>query len=381
MRISRVLTRPVVLGAVAVALFLSGGIVGYAMWHLAGAGGSSRTAVGAHASVAAEASLDASPTAPASSGNTPNAIVSLAPASSQQPGDPMCPSASPSTAPSGYEIPVASAMGAYVAYDGGQHQPLLFDAGPCGELTAWRWDGSGWNRIDSGPPGLNERFSDVVYDPAIGKVVLLGRSGVWSWSGTSWSKVSDAVPSASRAMEAKLIYDGARRQLLALLIANSGSPIQTYGFDGTAWRLLDQAGPPGWPSYSAAYDPRNGSVLLIGGSNNGVIPIKATWSWDGKTWKELHPTTVPDGGFSNLAYDEADQQLVLVQSNGQFTASWTWDGGNWTPIAGLAPPAAGYSKMVFDAARNYLLLFTSEPGYDPPSQTWTYSGGQWRRMN
>jgi hypothetical protein len=40
-----------------------------------------------------------------------------------------------------------------------------------------------------------------------------------------------------------------------------------------------------------AYDAAHGEVVLFGGAGEGVL--NDTWIWDGTTWTEQHPSTVP----------------------------------------------------------------------------------------
>jgi hypothetical protein len=86
-----------------------------------------------------------------------------------------------------------------------------------------------------------------------------------------------------------------------------------------------------------AYDAGRQQVVLFGG-DYAKIQTEDTWTWDGQTWTQQHPTTSPPARYdSSMAYDVGHQQVVLFGGfgAGMMTGdTWTWDGHDWTHANG-----------------------------------------------
>jgi hypothetical protein len=82
-------------------------------------------------------------------------------------------------------------------------------------------------------------------------------------------------------------------------------------------------------------------------------------------WVPLFPATSPNNPNANikgiLVYDEARQQTVLFNSEGDCAAStWVWDGANWTQkFPAHSPSSRADFAMAYDAARQRTVLFGS----------------------
>ncbi len=153
--------------------------------------------------------------------------------------------------------------------------------------------------------------------------------------------------------------------------------------------ILVGAGPAARNLPQLAYDKRNGTLVLFGGNSfNGYL--QDTWTWDGHTWMQQHPTASPGPILgASMAYDDATGLVVLFggepQSGQQaMNDTWTWDGHTWTHLhPALAPPPRGGANMVYDAASGQVVLFG---GYNPETKsllndTWTWNGTTWTQQH
>ena len=130
-----------------------------------------------------------------------------------------------------------------------------------------------------------------------------------------------------------------------------------------------------------AYDPATDQLLLFGGST--PYSVGDTWTWDGTTWTELSPATSPTSRYnSSMAYDPAAGQLVLFGgfthpgfgAGGLLGDTWTWDGTTWTELSPATIPSARQEAyMAYDPATDQLLLFGGVDYYGNPfNDTWVY---------
>ncbi len=119
----------------------------------------------------------------------------------------------------------------------------------------------------------------------------------------------------------------------------------TWTWNGTDWTQQHPAKlPPARDFASMAYDAVTGQLLLFGGGGNGqriagLAPplLDDTWDWNGTTWIQLHPATVPAARTQpGMAYDAATHDIVLFSGNEVNTDgphnlddTWIWNGSNW----------------------------------------------------
>ncbi len=159
----------------------------------------------------------------------------------------------------------------------------------------------------------------------------------------------------------------------------------------TAAAAISQIEPPRRDS-AMAYDPVHRTVLLFGGTlmtSDGSL-TNETWSWDGQTWRQLHPTTSPPAQQGTMVYDAASQQIVLflsqTQSGNNATSElWTWNGSNWQKDQSNASPAVIGASLAYDAARHDIVLFggAAVSGHTtaPTNATWTWNGRSWQEQH
>jgi hypothetical protein len=108
-------------------------------------------------------------------------------------------------------------------------------------------------------------------------------------------------------------------------------------------------------------DPAHKSVVVFGGLSDNWI-TQNTWTWNGKNWRQQHPSTQPDTlYFTSGAYDP-DLNEVVVFSGGSGavdqTTTWAWTGTDWTLLSpGGAPTAREQFGTVWDPASRRFLIF------------------------
>lgn len=253
--------------------------------------------------------------------------------------------------------------------------------------TTWKWDGARWNPLRSDPPVAIG--SALVYESHLRKVVEIagGMTGIpytmWGWDSTGWTELHPATLPSSGFDTALLSWDPPRHQLLAL-IPETVDTSSTWTFDGVTWtKVATAVNPPARRGAGMAYDNNTSSVVLYGGNRivGGSGPRwDDTWTWDGTRWTERHPSTTPGGCESQLAYDAATSQtLMLCQGQATGDTMWSWTGATWTQLHPTVVPLESYVLyLTYDAVRGELVYF-GQPHGAPSAQTWTYANGQWRR--
>ncbi len=214
------------------------------------------------------------------------------------------------------------------------------------------------------------------------------------------SPTATATPVASVAAQpsprigAALAFDGARGKLLLFSgVRGGGSSVaadwtfqDTWSWNAKGWTEVHPvASPPGRSFGSVAYDIATQSVVLFGGgSANSDAGRSDTWSWDGTTWTQLHPSTSPPHMEQpSFAYDGATRSAVLFGVGAGGTQTWTWNGSAWRMEHALrSPPLRFQAAMAYDALRNNLLLFGGVGGaFAPLTDTWSWDGSGWRQLS
>jgi hypothetical protein len=121
-------------------------------------------------------------------------------------------------------------------------------------------------------------------------------------------------------------------------------------------------------------------MVVFGGNGN----LNDTWTWDGKYWRQQHPSTTPPGwqGGAMMAYDSSHHDVVLVSTGAGADATWIWNGSTWQEKHPQHQPGIGFDwqspTMAFDPISNTVLFFGFDPTYQP--QLWSWNGSDWTRL-
>jgi hypothetical protein len=194
---------------------------------------------------------------------------------------------------------------------------------------------------------------------------------------------------------ATIVYDQARGNLV--LFSGSDGKSRTYlddtwTWNGRSWtQVHPPKSPPGRQQASMAYDPARKVVVLFGGlgSTPATKPVSVnlndTWTWDGRAWTEHRPQHVPalSGTWpSAMAFDPIARVVLLYGHTPTDYAmqTWAWNGSDWMPLHPATDPGIAMASMVGTANQVLLLGQGAQIGGRYIDQTWTWEGGDWKRL-
>ena len=234
---------------------------------------------------------------------------------------------------------------ASLAFDEARGEAVLFggsaqtDSGRVHNSDTWLWDGTTWTLAsEEGPDARN--LHAMVYDPDRGRVVLIGGvrydpgcgcwvhlQDTWEWDGSSWSQsVAPPTPWGNQAaffdhqLGETIVFGGASSQ-------GGGTLGDTYSFDGSAWTLVAQDGPPARINAGSAATSAGGFGILIGGRGcSSCGPLNDMWVWRDAGWVEWSNQGIPPGREGPMAYDSKRDAFVvfggLVNDGGVLDDHW-----------------------------------------------------------
>lgn len=196
------------------------------------------------------------------------------------------------------------------------------------------------------------------------------------------------------------------RSALAAVLLCSGTAIGVVALSGqgvgsaltTSWHRVPELDPgPGRRRGGAgAYDEARHEVVMFGGFTQDQGLINETWTWDGSTWTQQHPSTAPPPRrFAAMAYDAAIGKVILFGGQVSVEGSnsndtWAWDGSNWTQLSPAnSPPPRENHSLAYDKEHQQLVLFggnlyRDDTGTYPYTRafadTWVFDGTTWTRL-
>lgn len=163
---------------------------------------------------------------------------------------------------------------------------------------------------------------------------------------------------------------------------------------GPRWCLWsDDTGTPGSRYLlAAAYDSREGRVVMFGGSPGSAYNGNDLWEWDG-AWRQRVPLDPLENGVPcirsspRIAYDRDRSRIVLYGGNYNDALGapagwvWEWDGVSWMLIEPTDPEGDGNpakagsvgNRLVWDPVRGRTLHVAVYPNMD----IWEWDGGSW----
>ncbi len=184
----------------------------------------------------------------------------------------------------------------------------------------WLWNGSKWSPGPAAPAGLAGRVgARMVFDEAIGKLVLFGGSGqlpyrdTWLFDGTSWTKGPNAPAAMSGRTFFGMVYDP---MLEKVYVAGGNGATDGWYFDGSRWSPGPALGPGAREHFSMDYVPQLGGSVLFGGMGPGV-GHQDLWVLRGAVWTQVLKWTDmpwPDGVRLDgaILWHPTKQAIVLV---------------------------------------------------------------------
>jgi hypothetical protein len=275
-------------------------------------------------------------------------------------------------------------FGPAMAYDGVRQQPIVLGGfGQNGDFLKDTWE--------YGDPAAAASFTLTTQVTGSGTVARAasGQPGPSYLAGTSVTVT--ATPAAGSEFQ---YWSG----------ACSGSvPICTVVMSGNLTAIANFNVPEQWverfpatsptptpgtytQNMSMAFDEARQQIVLFGGPYGGAQYGNQTWVWDGATWTQKIPVTIPPARFAaQLAYDPLHREVVMfagAAAGGPLADTWVWDGANWTQEAtgATAPPARINHGMAFDGQQ--IVMFG---GWDENatifSDTWLWNGSAWTKAS
>jgi hypothetical protein len=242
----------------------------------------------------------------------------------------------------------------------------------------------------SGPqfsPGVAQ--AAMAYDPAMGEIIEFGgdyiagstvhiNRGTYAFNGSTWSELSTATSPPAR-YAASMVYDAAIGKVVLFGGTNYTSDLyDTWTFDGTNWvslALSPSASPPARYSASMVYDPATDDVVLFGGYSSSELGD--TWIFNGTEWTQQILSPNPgDCDYGAMAYDPSIGEVVLFGCGSSGTATWVYKSSGWAQLSPATNPGFGEPSMDFDEASNQLVLVSS-PYSGPSMSTWAFNGDTW----
>lgn len=251
---------------------------------------------------------------------------------------------------------------AQMAYDAADHEVLLF--GGCADVACsrdlsdtWTFGRGQWTNVtalSAAAPAPRDR-AGMVFDAADGYVLLTGGeisngmaflSDTWVYRNTTWTQLPPPTgPAPSARAGAAVVYDGA----IGKVVLFGGHPQgivagDTWTYAAGNWTNLSSTPPPTplarWAG-SSTFDSEDGYVLLVNGYNQGQY-FQDVWALRGTNWTLLPEGSGPYGSYGSVLVDDPGDGYVLFFSGALtggyfFTSTFLFLHGGWVLL--VNPPA------------------------------------------
>jgi hypothetical protein len=189
--------------------------------------------------------------------------------------------------------------GAVMAYDAARASMILFGgATPDMQIRGdtWEWDGQAWRMVSEAGPA--PRFPGGMVDDPVRKEVLMysghfaepsggaiDYDDLWSWDGTSWREVVVNGPTPDHRTHAGFVFDPVMGRVLLLGSGSDTFRSDIWAWDGTKWEEIPTSNTPARSGHTVAYDPTRDRFVLFGGVDRpGAKALDDTWEWDRQNW-------------------------------------------------------------------------------------------------
>ncbi|MBI5849901.1 MAG: hypothetical protein HZB39_02510 [Planctomycetes bacterium] len=250
----------------------------------------------------------------------------------------------------------------------------------------WEWDGTDWRRVGTTSSPDARRAHAMAYDPIRRRVVLFGglaaqsdrRSDTWEYDGTNWT-MRNTLPFNDGRFDLGMAFDPVRRQLIRFGGGGAGGDYgDTQAWTGSQWVLVGAGGPTPRSRFAMATDSVRDRIVLFGGSvdSGGSAGLRNdTWQWNGQSWQQVFPATIPPIRLQfAMAFDASTARVVAFggqTASGAERQTWAFDGRDWTRRTTLtSPPAQLRAPLAYHAASDQVVLLANDGAtwiYDAPT--------------
>jgi PKD domain-containing protein/galactose oxidase-like protein len=231
--------------------------------------------------------------------------------------------------------------GPALAYDPAAHAVVMY--GGLASYTpftytnlTYLYSGGVWSASQTNPSPPARLAGSMVYDAALGGVVLFGGynnsdptgstmlNDLWLYKGGTWSQLPDAGPPGNRTW-ASLAYDPT---LQKLVLYSGFDPTNhclgdTWTYNGTWTQIVSAgAGPTNLVGTSFSFDPDLGHAVLSGGATCPGVSNTVSWTFNGTGWVVVPALGAPSPHLYGIAaWDPADGLYVVAggATQGAFT--------------------------------------------------------------
>lgn len=299
------------------------------------------------------------------------------------------PTCAPSTGPAGR-------LSATLVDDSGHGRFVLFGGdvatGPSmgSANDTWLLSSGCWTQMHPAVAPPNRSGAAAGYDPIHNVIVLYGGeqsapgnspiflSDTWLLNDATWSQVQGAVaPSLTSPVGA---FDVASGQFVVFGTPQTGSPAETWAWDGAHWLQLHPAtSPVARIDATMAYDSGARKLVLFGGFNAGIGTLGDTWTWDGANWQEEHPAIAPS---ARIGASMCGGQPVILFGGSDISSpaaadTWAWVHGNWRQVAPVHNPSARRNAACAHGDAGVVVFGGQGSAGQPLTDTWSFSGSDW----
>jgi hypothetical protein len=247
--------------------------------------------------------------------------------------------------------------------------------------------------LSAGPPPRED--AGMTYDAARQNVVLFGGdrdatttllSDTWTWDGLSWTE-HHPITSPSPRSRMAMTYDEAHNLVVLfggtdryLTVPGSTNRSDTWTWDGMTWTEQHPSVAPTLGEAAMTFDEARRVTVLFGHRPQGGAP--ETWVWDGARWQQKHPTRSPSGRLgASLAYNWKTYDVVLFggfnQQEGELSDTWTWDGENWSQAHPQNNPPVRFGATLGGGPVGLLMFGGSRAQGQRYGDTWMWNGADW----
>ena len=218
-------------------------------------------------------------------------------------------------------------------------------------------------------------------------VLLLTACGAEAPSATVEPAIGPSSGAPPPCVDAKLVWaDSLDRLLLTNCFdqEDMASVETVWAWDGDAWELLSEDGPPANVVTGFGWDADRDVLVRYGG-----IPLASqtcsteTWEWDTTEWREVVAGPPEPCDHLELAWDASAARMLQVgggRGQGLLDGTWAWDGTTWNALTGTGPPPRAHHGFVADEANKRVLLYGGLDNSRVFDDLWAWDRSGWEEL-